>query len=127
MLMNITLQGKNLELTDKIRGFVDDKMDDCFRAFGDMNLDAVQVAIELEHTTRSRLLERDKEQRYRAEVNVSVPGRILRAEASADDVYKAVVEMKHTLTREIRKWRERLRDGQRNGKRKGKAILNGKR
>ena len=118
--MNITLQGTNLDLNDTLRGYVDEKMNDAFRAFGDMDLEPVEVAIELEKTTRHH---RSGERLYRAEANVSVPGRMLRAEATADDMYQAITQLKHTLMHEIRSWREKLIDEARQGARQATAIL----
>lgn len=123
--MNTTIQGTNVRLTNKLRDFVDEKLEDCFRAFGDMNLEAVHVAIELERTTRRHPNEREDEQLYRAEANVSLPGRLIRAEESASDIYQAIVKLKHTLTREIRKWRERVSDGTRDGARRVKEAVSG--
>lgn len=117
--MNITLQGTNLAITDDLRAYVDEKMQDAFRSFGDMNLEPVEVAIELELTTQHH---RKSEQLFRAEANVTVPGRLIRAEASSHNLYQAIVQMKHTLTREIRTWRERLIDESREGARIATAI-----
>lgn len=117
--MNVTIQGTNLPLTDELRSFVVEKLEPAFRAFGKMNLDPVKVDVELEKTA----LHQGKDlHRYRVEANVSVPGRFFRAEASSDDLREAVVKMKHTLTREIRSWRERLIDERRRGARAGKML-----
>ena len=118
--MNITFKGTNLELHDDIRTYVEEKLHDCFQAFGDLNREAVRVAIELERTTRHH---RKSEEIYRVEANVSVPGRLIRVEETGDDFYRAVVEMKETLTREIRHWRERTIDKRRKGARAAKALL----
>lgn len=118
--MNVTIQGTNLPLTDELRSFVVEKLEHAFRAFGKMNLDPVKVDVELEKTA----LHQGKDlHRYRAEANVSVPGRFFRAEASSDDLCKAIVEMKRTLAREIRSWRERLIDERRRGARAAREML----
>lgn len=118
--MNIIFQGTNLPLTDELRDFVIEKLEHAFRAFGKMNLEPVKVDVELEKTT----LHQGKDlHQYRAEANVSVPGRFFRVEASADDLREAIVVMKHTLTREIRSWRERLIDERRRGARAAREML----
>lgn len=121
--MDVQLQGTNLELTDELRAFVEEKMDDAYRMLGAMNRDPVHVDLELEKTTRRHPHEREEQQRYRAEANVTVPGRLIRAEGSADDIRQAVVKMKHRLMREIREWRERLIDERRQGARQAKHQL----
>lgn len=120
--MNITLQGTQLNLTSKLRELVDRKINDCLRAFGDMNLDAVQIAIELENTSHRYVKENNNEQPYRAEATVYLPGNTLRVEESADSIEKAIIKLKHTLTRDIRKWRERTVDKRRKGAREVKAA-----
>ena len=121
--MNITLQGTNLDLNDELRDLVNDKLEDCFRPLKDVDQDPIQVDIELEKTTRRYHQEKEDEQLYRAEANVSIPGRLIRVEESAPEVERAIVEMKHTLTREIRQWREKLTDERRAGSRRAKEML----
>jgi len=121
--MNITLQATNLELNDEIRSMVEKKLYNAFRAFGDMNLDPVQINIQLERTTRRHPQERETEQLFRAEANVSVPGRLIRAEGTAGVLEQAIVSMKRKLTREIRVWRTKRIDGTRAGARTVKETI----
>jgi putative sigma-54 modulation protein len=119
MTMVVRVQGTNIDLSDELYAYVQDKLADCFRALGQLDTDSVHVDVELERTTRRHPQEQG-ERRYRAEANVTVPGRLIRAEGSADDMRSAVVEMKHRLTRELRDWRERMIDARRAGARKAK-------
>lgn len=118
--MNIQLQGTDVDLTDDLREFVERKLDDAIRAFGDMNLEPVTIDVELERTTRHH---EASESLYRAEANVHLPQRFLRAEAEAGDIQNAVVDMKHKLTRKIRSWRERLIDERRSSAREAKEMI----
>lgn len=118
--MDVRLQGTNLELTNELRTFVEEKMDDAYRMLGAADRDPVHVDIELEKTMRRHPHELEDQRRYRAEANVTVPGRLIRAEGSADDLHQAIVEMKHRLMREIREWRERVIDERRKGARQAK-------
>ena len=120
--MNITLQATNLTLSDNLKDLVNRKIGDAARAFGDMNMDPVQIAVELEKTTNRHPQERTNEQLFRVEANVSVPGQLIRVEESAMELEQAIVKMKHTLTREIRHWRERKIEERRKGARKAKSI-----
>ena len=121
--MDVRIQGTNLELTAELYDFVETKLADCERTLGDVNRDPIQIDVELEKTTRRHPKERDTQQRYRAEANVSVPGRLIRAEGSAADIHQAIVEMKHHLMRELRRWRERLIDERRAGGREAKQTM----
>ena len=120
--MHIRLQGTNLELTHELRKFIYKKLNDCRRALGDVDMNAVQIEIELEKTTSRHPQERRNGQLYRAEANVRVPGRFIRVEESAMHLEPAIVKMKNTLTRNIRHWREHVIDHRRSGARKAKAM-----
>jgi len=121
--MNITFQATNLSLTDDLRTYVEQKLADCLRPLQDMNLDPVSVDVELERTTFRHPHEREDQRRFRAEANVTVPGRLIRAEGSADDLRQAIVQMKHVLTRDLRRWHERVIAKSRQGAREAKALL----
>lgn len=120
--MDLNLQGTNLDLTPEIRTFLNEKLEDCFRMLGDTDRDPVTFAVELEETTRRHPHEQEDQRRYRAEATVSVPGRIIRAEGSQDDLYQSIVEMKHRLMRELRDWREKVTDERREGAREAKHF-----
>ena len=115
--MNITIQGTRLELDESLRTFIEEKLNHALLPLGDMNLESVNVTVEVELTTRRHPKERSSEQLYRAEVNLSVPGRLIRAEGTGPTARRAVVKMKHTLNREIRTWRGRVIDNAREGAR----------
>ena len=118
--MNINLRGTNLELTSDLREQVREKIGSSLRAFGSMNLEPAHIDIELERTTRRHLNAREREQLYRAEATVSLRGHTFRVEESAMELDLAIVQLKHTLTRDIRKWRERIIENGRKGARKAK-------
>lgn len=121
--MLVQVQGTNLEITDELFAFTKDKLEDCFRMLGSLDRRPVQVDVELERTTRRHPKEREDQRLYRAEANVTVPGRLIRAEGSADTLQQSVVEMKHRLTRKLREWRERLIDERREGARHAKREM----
>jgi ribosomal subunit interface protein len=121
--MLVRVQGTNLDLSDELYAFVTEKLDDAFRALGALDRDPVQVDVELEETTRRHPQALEDQRLYRAEANVTVPGRLIRAEGSADTLQGAVVEMKHHLTRTIREWREQMIDARREGARRAKVEL----
>ena len=41
---------------------------------------------------------------------MNVPGKLLRAESVSDDLYKAINEVKDDLQRQIKRYKEKLRD-----------------
>ena len=103
--MNIRIKGTHFEVTDEFRNFIVEKLEDAFRGLGDTRLEPVSVEIELDHTPSRRR----KGNLFRVEANVRLPRTTtIRVEEVADSMQKAVVNLKHTLTRELREWRERL-------------------
>lgn len=121
--MNVQIQGTNIEITDELYDFVHNKLADALEALGSLDRDPVKVDVELERTTRRHPKELEDQRRYRAETNVTVPSRLIRAERSADTMHQAIVEMKHVLTRELREWREQVIDDRRAGGRQAKHQL----
>ena len=115
--MTITFNSTRVELTDSLRSFIQDKLDDALLPLGDMNLEPVDVSIEIELTTRRHPKARATEQRYRAEANLALPGRFIRAEGTGPTIRHAVVQMKHVLNGEIKSWRGRVIDAARGGAR----------
>jgi ribosomal subunit interface protein len=118
--MLVRIQGTNIELTDDRYALVRAKLDDALRALGRTRRDPVQVDVELEKTPRGHPHEWNTQRRYRAEVTLTVPGQLIRAEGSAETLRQSIVEMKHRLTRELRDWREQVIDARRAGARRAK-------
>ncbi len=105
--MKILIKGTNLELTEGIRRYIDQKIGglEKISAMGgkdaiDNNLVArVEIGITTKHHKSGPI--------YRAEVNLSVPDKhILRAEAEAQDLYQAIDEAKLILEKEINKYKK---------------------
>lgn len=120
--MEVNVQGTNLDLTPEITAYLDEKLEETFRALGSVDRDPILVDVELEDTTRRHPHELDDQRRYRAEATVSVPGRVLRAVGSEDDLFQSIVSMKQILQRELREWRARVTDDRRQGAREAKHM-----
>ena len=94
-----------IEVTENFRAFVEEKLLDALRGLGDTRLDAITVAIELERTPARRR----KGNLFRAEATINLPRSApVRVVEVSDSMEKAVIQLKHTLARELRSWRERL-------------------
>ena len=120
--MHTHIQSINFKIRNNSRAFVEEKMQDCLRALGDMNLDAVRISVVLEQSTVRHLNERESDQRFRAEAHVTLPGPPIHVQASASELDQAVVKLKHVLTRELRHYRERRIEGSRRGARRAKNM-----
>lgn len=108
------LKATNLELTDSIRNYVQEKVDMLEKFLG--RTAVVNCDVELGKSVGGQ----NKGEIYRAEINLRIPREILRVEKSASDLYKAIDKMKDHLEEVIISRREKLRDQ----KRRKQALAN---
>ncbi len=101
--MNIvSLKGLNMDLTDAIKAYVETKLtalDKLVEGFGE----AVQARVEVGKTTHHH----KNGPYYRCEVNLSLPGRDLRAEEEREDLYEAIDVTADELKRQLVDAKER--------------------
>jgi ribosomal subunit interface protein len=103
--MNIIIKTKNLELDSQLRDFVNDKINKLkkfltvFRNH-DQNM-VFDTFVEIEKET----IHHKKGDIFRVEIKLCLPGKNLVAEATKDEVAKAVLEAKDELEREIQTYK----------------------
>lgn len=107
--MQIRLKATNLELTDAIRDYFQNKIDMIEKYLGDIAV--INCDVEIEKSVGGQ----NKGEIFRAEVNLQVPHELLRVEKTEADLYKAIDKVKDHLELVIKKYKEKLRD-----KRRGK-------
>ena len=98
--MNIKIKATNFELTDAIRDRVNEKLGGLDKYFNNIQ----QVEVEVGTETRGQ----KKGDIFFCEVNVSVPGKLLRYHRDFDDLYKAINESKKGIQNELMKYKEQL-------------------
>ncbi len=121
--MNVTIKGTRISIDERLEGFVKTKLEEALLPISELRPDPVKVDVELERTTRRYTKGRRVEQAYRAEANLTLPGRFIRVEGAGSSLHNAIVQMKHRLFRETSAWRDRLIEGSREGARKAKETL----
>jgi len=100
--MKIDILGTNMELTEAIKEHINGKIGGLDKFFDNI-LDArVDIGLTSKHHKKGDI--------YRAEVNLRVPGKLLRAEAVTDDLYKSINQVKDELQREIKRYKEKKRE-----------------
>lgn len=111
------IQAQHMDLTDPIREYAWNKITELekFLPAGTM----AHVDILLERTTNHH----QKGDIFKAEVNVSVPGQLLNAEAVAADLYAAIDKVRDEVRRELKDYKEKLTDKQMKGARQAKEAL----
>ena len=105
--MNIRMKGTKIELTESIKDYIQEKMDMLDKYLGHIkvqNLD-VEVGMSVGGQNSGKI--------YRAEVNMAVPGELLRVEKTEKDLYKAIDKVKDHLVRSIKRYKEKRLDQER--------------
>ncbi len=100
-------QGTNLELTDAIKKYVDDKLAGVAKLTE--KFEPCDVRVEVGKTKTSQ----QKGEVFRAEFNLTIPGVVLRSEAVKDDLYAAIDEASDELKRQVKRYKEKLQDADR--------------
>lgn len=114
--MNIIIKTKNIEMTPSLREFVEEKIQSLEKYFDFFQTDddpalisEIEAAVEVGKTT----LHHRKGDICRAEVLITFHRNTLRAAKSADDLEKAIVEVRDDLQRQITDFKEKMIDKKR--------------
>lgn len=92
---------RNLELTDRLRDYVEDKVAKLQRYLP--NLDSIRVDL-------SESNARDNSRRMVAQMTIYVPKAILRAEERSGDVFSAVDQVVDKMSRRVERYKGRKRE-----------------
>jgi putative sigma-54 modulation protein len=104
--MQIDIKGTNMELTDAIKDYVNEKVGSLEKFFDQALIARVDVGMTSKHHQKGDV--------FRAEINLEVPQiKLLRAESVRDDLYVAINEAKEELERQIKKYKEKMRGNER--------------
>lgn len=125
--MKINIKGVNLELTPAINTYIEDRINglekfisgDGLKQWDEKNQAAVEADVEIARTTNHHR----QGDIYRAEVNIKVPGRIIRAEAEEWDMRVAIDRVKDQLQIELKKYKNKQETGYRDGSRLLKGLM----
>lgn len=101
MIKNI--KTKDLVLTEAIEKYIDKKLETLKKFIPKYSSDSVKAAIEVGRTTRHH----QAGDIFRAEINLSVGGKLFRVESERDDLCAAIDEARDDLEREIKKFKEK--------------------
>jgi putative sigma-54 modulation protein len=102
--MQLTVHGRNVEVTDWIRGYVEKKVDRLERYLPQMK------EIRAELTQRDT---RSANDRYTAQITVLAGGQILRAEESTSDIFASIDATIDKMSKQVRRFKGRRYDSKR--------------
>jgi len=99
--MKVDIKATNMDLTAAIKEHSFEKLGGLDKYFDNMQL----IECEVGKTTKGQ----NKGDVFFCEVNVSVPGKLLRYREETDDLYKAINDAKKGMQQEIMRYKEKLR------------------
>ena len=105
--MKINLKATKIEMTDAISAYVQDKMDMLEKYLG--KTPVINFDVEVERIIGSQ----NKGDVFCMEVNLEVPGELLRVKKTEDDLYKAIDKVRDHLEEVIIRYKEKARDKER--------------
>ncbi len=115
--MKIDLKTKNFNITPSIKTYLQEKLNSLDKFLP--NDESIFADVELAQTTRHH----HKGDIFKAEVNLTVPGRLIRAVAEKWDLHAAIDVVKDELQREITVSKEKKLSLYRRGARLLKKLL----
>lgn len=117
--MKIIIKTTNLELTPEIEEQIEEKINSVDKLLDDMDRNVIEARVEIGRTTKHH----QKGDIFRAEVNLTLPGRLLRSVAEEGDLRTALDQVKNELQREIKKYRGKKEAQYKRGARKAKRMF----
>lgn len=99
--MQIKTQGTGMELTEAIKSYAEEKAEGLTKFFDKIISVDIDVGMDSHHHNKGDV--------YYAEMNVSVPGDLVRVRKESDDLYKAIDKVKDHLKVELQKMKEKKR------------------
>lgn len=99
--MKITIQATNMELTDAIRAHAEKKILSVEKFFDNIIQADIDVGMKSHHHQKGKI--------YYAEVNLHVPGTIVRVSKESEDLYKAIDKVKDHLKVDLEKLKGKMR------------------
>ncbi len=116
--MQLSLKGTNIKLLESTKEYVDKKLVHAVEKFLSVkDGDQMALDVEVEKTTKHH----QKGKIFRAEANLSIGKKMLRAEALGENLNEAIDLLEDELGLEIKKFKDRRRSLMLKGARKAKG------
>jgi ribosomal subunit interface protein len=111
--MKVTIKATGLTLTPALRTYVEKKIGSFARFVRRWDAEgAVEASVEIGRTTEHH----QKGDVFRAEANLRLPKRLIRAEAVCPDLRVAIDRVRDTLHLEIKKYKEKMMQEERSSR-----------
>ena len=100
--MKLVIQGKNIEITDAIREYVNQKIEKAVNHFQSLT---TEVDVHLSVARNPRI-----NPKQTAEVTIYANGTVVRAEESSENLYASIDLVANKITRQLRKYKEKRQE-----------------
>ncbi|AFZ53138.1 ribosome-associated translation inhibitor RaiA [Cyanobacterium aponinum UTEX 3222] len=97
--MKLLIQGNNIEVTESIHDYVEEKLEKAVKHFQNL---ATKVDVHLSVARNARI-----SNKHKAEVTVYANGTIIRAQEHSENLYASIDLVSDKITRQLRKYKER--------------------
>lgn len=105
----VEMLGSNMELTEAIKQYVEERLVPVAKICG--QFEPCEVRVDVGKTTnhhKNGLV-------FKAEMNLTIPGKMFRADVKAEDLYAAIDEATDDLRRQMKKHKEKVQDAKKRG------------
>lgn len=99
--MTITIHGTGIDLTDAIKAYALKKISSLEKYFNNVTKVEIDVGMRTHHHQKGKV--------YFAEVNMHIPGKLVRVAKDHEDLYKAIDKVKDHLKVELEQVKEKRR------------------
>lgn len=99
--MLTTIQGTEIELTPALKEYAEQKIADLDKFFDGIIRADIDLGLRSHHHQKGKI--------FYAEVNLSVPGRVMRVVKDEDDLYKAIDKVRDHFKDEFSKLKDKMR------------------
>ena len=97
------IKATNLDLTEPLKVYIEEKLESLNRLLQGVDGDVVQARVEVARSTRHHR----NGNVYHVDINIDLPGKVLRAEEDAEDIRAAIDAVKDKLRVEIGKYKDK--------------------
>jgi len=118
-VMKIIIKTTNIEPNPAIKEYVDEKIGSIDKFLGNIDRSVTEARVEVGKITRGQ----QKGEIFRAEVNLTLPGELLRSVAHEEDLRIAIDKVKDELQREIKKYKGKQKARFIRGARRAKKLI----
>lgn len=100
--MTINVQAEGVEMTPALKEYAEEKIAGLDKFFDNIQGADVHIGLSSQHHQKGKI--------YYAHVNLAVPGRVMRVEKDAEDLYKAIDKVRDHFKVELEKIKGKMRN-----------------